>query len=124
MIVAVEGNRLEEAEKANPTCVSDYTKCKNNQELVEKHKNKDHISLPVECEAAAKRFAKYGEPNFPFIPFGQYFYGSSYIDNGKAILIEDGATFKNGFGADEHVTVRCEYDLKNDIADVTIIPKD
>ncbi len=119
-----EGDKIKEAEKSNPTCVSDYTKCKDNKELIEKHVNKNDIKPSIDCLFAAKKLAKYGEPHFPFMSFCRFIGGNSYVVSGKAVLMEDDATFKNGFGADVHVTARCEYDLKNNVANVTVIPKE
>jgi hypothetical protein len=124
MYMVSEGGKIREAEKANPTCVSDYTKCKDNHDVIEHHESKNNIRLSIECGSAAKHAAKYGEPNIPFMGFGRYFSGNFYVRDGKAILMEDDATFKNGFGADVHVTLRCEYDLKNEIAEVAVSPKD
>jgi hypothetical protein len=118
-----EGGKIQEQEKAHPTCVSDYTKCADNHDLAEHHQSKDGISMRVECEEAAKRVAKYGTPEFPFLPFSTYRVGRSYIDSGTAILVENNAQFKNGFGASENVIAKCIYDLKNDQAEIEISPK-
>jgi zinc-ribbon domain len=118
-----EGGKIEEQEKAHPTCVSDYTKCTDNKDVVEHHQAHNGISMRVECETAAEQVAKYGKPDFPFLPFSTSRTGRSYIDSGTAILIENDAQFKNGFGASEHVVVTCYYDMKNDQARITISPK-
>jgi hypothetical protein len=118
-----EGGQIEEQEKANPTCVSDYTKCSDNKDVVENHHTKSGVSMKVACQVTAEDAAKYGTPKFSFLPFGSYYEGRSYIDSGTAILIENGAQFQNGFGAYEHVTATCLYDMKNDKAVVTISPQ-
>lgn len=117
------GGKLQEEEKANPTCVSDYKKCKDNKEIIDRHKSKNNFSLEAECKIEAQKIAKYGEPNLPFLAFKTYFKGNFYIDDGTAVLIEDGATYKNAFGADVHVRARCEYDLKNDTTLVSLTEK-
>jgi hypothetical protein len=117
-----EGSKIEDQEAAHPTCVSDYTKCSDNKDVIEHHNSKDHILMAVMCEEAAKVSARYGTPELPFLPFGTYHNGRSYIDSGTAILIEKNAQFKNGFGAAEHVTATCFYDLKKDEARITISP--
>lgn len=115
-----EGQKIEEQEAANPTCVSDYKRCADNKDVVQHHNSKEHISLAVECEEAAKQAARYGTPEFSFLPFGTYYTGRSYVERGVAILIDKDAQYKNGFGAAEHVTATCLYDLKSDEARVTI----
>jgi zinc-ribbon domain len=118
-----EGGQIQEREKANPTCVSDYTKCADNKDVVEHHQSKDRMSMRVKCESAAEDIAKYGKPEFPFLPFSTYRVGRSYVDSGNAVLIENNAKFKNGFGASENVIATCFYDMRNDQASVTIAPK-
>jgi hypothetical protein len=118
-----EGGKIQEREKAHPTCVSDYTKCTDNRDVVEHHQSKDGISMRVECEEAANRAARYATAEFPFLPFSSYRVGQSYIDSGTAILIENNAQFKNAFGASENVIATCYYDMKQDQARVEITTK-
>jgi len=118
-----EGGKLQEKEKARPTCVSDYTKCTDNEDVVEHHESKDHIAMNVMCKQAAKDAAKYGTPELPFIAFGTYYGGRSYVNNGVAILVEKDAKFQNAFGAMQHVVATCLYDMKQDQAKVTISAK-
>jgi hypothetical protein len=118
--VIYAGSAIHEREKVNPTCVSNFQKCQDNTDLVEHH-SRDGISLAVLCKSAAQDTAKYGSPTFPFVPFGTYYSGRSYLDSGTATLIEKSATFKNGFGADERVSVICRYDLKADKAAIEIV---
>jgi hypothetical protein len=79
--------------------------------------------MRVKCKEAAKRTARYGTPEFPFLPFSSYRVGQSYIDSGTAILIENNVQFKNAFGASENVIATCYYDMKQDQARVEITPK-
>jgi hypothetical protein len=60
-----EGGNIQEEEKAHPTCISDYTKCSDNKDVIEHHQAKDGISMRVKCETAAEDVAKYGTPEFP-----------------------------------------------------------
>jgi hypothetical protein len=118
--VVIAGGNQQEKEKANPTCVSDYTKCSDNKDLIEHHRSKDGIYMNVICETAAQESAKYGKPKFQFPSFGSFYRGHSYIDNGVAILVDDRAMFQNAFGADVHVVATCRYNLKADQAVVTV----
>lgn len=114
------GKDIEDQEARSPTCVSDYKKCSDNEEVVERHKSKNHVSISVECLFAAKALARFGEPEFPSLSFTRYFPGHDYIERGTATLIEDDARFQNGFGAKEHVAVTCSYDLGADTAAVSV----
>jgi predicted RNA-binding Zn-ribbon protein involved in translation (DUF1610 family) len=117
-----EGSKIEDQEKIHPTCVSDYTKCTDNKDVIDKHRNKNNIQMNIICKNTANDVAKYGTPDLPFFAFGTYYTGRSYVDSGTAILIEKDAQFKNVFGSAEHVTATCFYDLKNDEARVSITP--
>jgi hypothetical protein len=115
-----EGGKIEEHEKVHPTCVSDYTKCTNNEDVVKNYKPKNGTYMSVKCRQAAEEVAKYGTPEFS--P-DTYRVGRSYIDSGTAVLIDNNARFQNGFGASVHVIATCFYDMKQDRAWVTIAPK-
>ncbi len=117
------GEQSDKAEKENPTCISDYTKCMDNEELIRRHTAPNGAFMSVACQMTAERMAKYGKPKFSFVPFGSYFDGRSYIDTGTAVLLDHNAQFQNGFGAYQNVTARCEYDLKNDTTTVELISK-
>jgi hypothetical protein len=119
-----EGSKIQEAEHANPTCATDYTKCKDNAELVSRYMTKkDKLFITVACSSMAKKIAKYGEPELPFFAFGNYPPGRSFIDSGTATLLEPDAGYKNAFNATEKVLAKCNYDLKNDVASVELIRK-
>ncbi len=120
---ANEGRNLMEAEKANPTCVSDYAKCADNEELVNKHQSRDHVSISIECAQEAKKIARYGTPELPFLAFHRYSTGRAFIDSGTATLIEPDASYKNGFNASQNVTAICTYNLREDRTSIELIPK-
>jgi hypothetical protein len=95
----------------NSQCSQDWSKCKDNSELVN---NYQHMSeIDSKCETAAKKEARYGNPDFPLIAFGTFHKGTDYIETGTLILYEDDAQFQNGFGAMVHSNVECTYDLKS-----------
>ncbi len=123
--VVSEGGKIREereaAEKTNPTCISDYTKCADNKELVERHHSKDDVSITVECKMMAKRMAKYGDPELPWVSFQTYYSGRSYIEKGVATVIEKDAIYKNAFNAAVKTTAICTYDLRKDEAMVKLV---
>jgi hypothetical protein len=92
-------------------CKSDWSKCRDNSGLVN---NYDGItSAKVSCKYAANKHAQYGDPDWNWIIFGQFYKGKSYIETGRVLLIEDDVKFQNGFGAMKRTKVTCIYDLKS-----------
>jgi zinc-ribbon domain len=119
--VTNEVDKIREAERTSPTCRSDYTKCADNKELVERHYSNHDALITVQCAFQAKQLAKFGEPELPWAPFKTYYPGRSYIEKGVAILIEKDAKYKNGFNASVRTTAICTYDLKRDVATVELV---
>ena len=93
----------------NDSCRSNWAKCQDNTDLVEHYSR--WVDIEVACKMEANRRAKYGNPEWPWIPFGTYYKGDTYIKSGTAIAIEKDAQFQNRFGAMVHSTVTCSYDL-------------
>jgi hypothetical protein len=116
--VISEGQKIQENEKTNPTCISDYTKCADNEQLVRLHETKERLSIKVACKIKAKEMAKYGEPELPFLAFSDFPAGRFFISSGSALLLEPDAKYHNRFNALENVRLKCVYDLKNDRASV------
>ena len=115
------GERVEDQERASPTCVSDYTKCSDNEDVIEHHKVGVWIQPSLACKDIAKRTAKYGEPDLPWQAFGTSFRGRDYVVTGRALLIEPHARYSNAYGAMLHVTARCVVDLKTNDVSVELI---
>src|SRR6185503_4734185 len=110
-----ENNR----EAANPTCKSDWRRCSDNADLVNNYNGV--ISAQVACRIEADSRARYGTPEWPFLPFGTFTTGDQYVKTGKAIFIEQDANFQNGFGAMVRSRVTCSYDLNGKkVVDVII----
>lgn len=118
-----EGSRLQEEEAKNPTCISDFTLCKDNEELVSHHQSKAHDFIGVECASVAESQATYGSPELSWPRFPWYVRGDSFVHSGVARLIDREARFKNAFVASVAVIATCDYDLRTDIASVTVTPR-
>ncbi|MGH9806371.1 MAG: hypothetical protein ACRD9W_03780 [Terriglobia bacterium] len=102
-------------------CKSDWTKCSDNEDLVNNYS--DWTKVQVECKEEANSEAKYGTPEWPWLPFGSFLKGTDYSTSGIATAIEADAQFQNGFGAMVHSTVTCRYDLRaQKVLDVSILP--
>jgi hypothetical protein len=99
------------AESIQDACREDWHRCKNNAMLV--NASKIYVNAVVACKDKADEQARYGHPDLPFLAFGQFYKGDSYLKSGVMILKEPDASFENGFGAMARVTVTCWYDMKN-----------
>jgi hypothetical protein len=92
------------------SCRADWQKCADNGQLVNHYSDWSHVQ--VECKNAANGQAKYGNPDWPWFPFGTFHAGNNYITSGIAIAVEPDAQFSNGFGGMVHSRVTCTYDLR------------
>jgi hypothetical protein len=43
--------------------------------------------------------AKYGNPDWPWLPFDAFYKGDNYVTSGIAIAVEPDAQFQSDFGA-------------------------
>ncbi|WP_154048380.1 hypothetical protein [Thiomonas intermedia] len=97
-------------QSAAATCATDYATCKDNGDLVN---NYDKIGdAQVACKVATDDNVKYGNPDWPWLPFGSYVPGNTYVKAGVVRLAEKAVQIQNGFGAMVHSEVVCDYDLK------------
>ena len=102
-------------------CRSDWSKCADNEQLVNNYS--DWSKVQVECKMEAEHEAEYGSPSWPWLAFGNFLKGKDYVSTGVATAIEPDAQFQNGFGAMVHSTVTCEYDLRTQkVTNISIVP--
>jgi hypothetical protein len=103
-------------------CRSDWTKCTDNAQLVNNYAGWSQVES--DCKEAANNEAQYGNPDWPWIPFGMFYKGKEYVISGIAIAVEPDAQFSNGFGAMVHSRVTCTYDLRGKhVVSVEILPR-
>ena len=101
-------------EQANPTCKSDWSKCKDNSDLA--HNWEGFSRAQVDCQNATNDRAKYDTPKYTS---GYPGYFSSFRDDnsanktGKMLVIDKDVKMQNGFGAWARTKVYCEYDLRD-----------
>jgi len=108
--------------KQKTVCRSDWNKCANNEQLVNNYK--DWTLAQVKCKQAANEEARYGDPVWPWLPFGSFYPGKDYVTSGIAVAIEPNAQFQNGFGAMVHSRVICTYDLRAQrVIRIDIVPR-
>lgn len=97
------------------SCRSDWKLCADNGDFINHWDGHTHAALS--CEHAANERVKYGEltrygdPEWPAIPFSLVPRGDDIPKTGKATFVENDARFPNGFGAKERMRVTCDYDL-------------
>ena len=103
-------------------CRQNWMKCSNNTELVENYSR--YSEAQIGCKYAANKLARFGTPEWPWLPFGSYNSGLDAPKTGKIILKENEAKFSNQYGAMARVVVFCTYNLDNNsVIDVEIVPK-
>ncbi len=90
-------------------CRTDWHRCADNAQLANNYREWSRVV--VECKAAAQASARFGDPEFPWLPFGTFLNGDSYVKTGIVVAIEPRAQFFNGFGAKVNSRVTCRYDL-------------
>jgi RNA polymerase subunit RPABC4/transcription elongation factor Spt4 len=118
-----EGGSASANEKANPTCVSDWTKCKDNSDLANNWKDY-HWNVASACKQEADGRAKYGNPKWSWYSFGSFLPGDSAAKKGVISAVDNDVQFQNGFGAYARVKVVCEYDLRQKkVLNVSIIDR-
>jgi hypothetical protein len=99
-----------------PTCETDWRLCSDNEQLMSKWRGLSGAQRA--CKEEANKLVRFGEPKWPFYYFQTYYPGGpSYVSTGKLIIVEKGAQFQNGFGAMEHVTLGCTFDLNRGVVD-------
>jgi len=109
-ISSKDGSTSAASEKANPTCVGDWTKCKDNSGLANHWSGSRRVAY--DCKDEANKLAKYGEPKWSWITFGSFYPAEKSVETGVFTKIDDDVQFHNGFGAWGHAEVVCKYDLR------------
>lgn len=107
--MAAEPAGTSAAEDADAACRKDYKACTSQEQLVDIYSGL--TDARTSCKRAARQLARYGDVDLPFDAFGSYFPYEKSIQSGKISLLEDGARYQNGFGAMQHVQLKCYYDL-------------
>jgi hypothetical protein len=92
-----------------PGCRTDWTKCANDAELVDKYSGWTRVE--TECKSEADSRARY-KTVWPPVPFGTFLKGNENVTSGIVVAIESDAQFQNGFGAMVRSRVACTYDLR------------
>src|SRR5262245_38430796 len=89
---AIIGSVNDATESASPTCKSDWTRCKDNRELVNDWSGR--INATTQCRSAAMKLAKYGDPKIPYtFPFSTFYPAEKSVETGKLTLVEKNAQF-------------------------------
>jgi hypothetical protein len=109
-IVLGSGDHTAKPTAQDDACRYDWTKCVNNEQLVNHYSDWSHVQ--VECKHAANDRAKYGNPNWPWGYFETFRGGNDYVTSGVAIAVEPDVQFSNGFGGMVRSRVTCTYDLR------------
>jgi len=92
------------------SCKSDWMECKDNEDMA--NHNETYSNARYACKHEANERAKFGDPEWGWIPFSYFSGGSSYKENGIASLADKDVKFHNMYGAKMRVQVVCKYDLR------------
>ncbi len=98
--------------RTNPkvNCTAHYTDCKDNSDLVNNYGKIGEIQAA--CQYATNDHVRYGNPDWPWLPFDSFFAGKDDVQTGVVRLLETNVQIQNGFGAMAHSRVVCDYDLR------------
>lgn len=100
----VIARRKQEAE-----CVTDWTRCGNNEQFINVSDIADDARN--DCAAEARKVVRPRDLDLSIVPFSSYMSGTDYVKEGVALLIDPNASIENDFGAEMSVTLECYYSL-------------
>jgi len=110
-------------ELQNPTCISNWHKCKDMNELINSYHGVSYVR--ADCRREATRIAKYGEPKFPdtHLPFNTYPRSSiEFLQTGVVHLLELDAQYPNQLGVYVRNPVACRFDLnRKEVIDLKLV---
>jgi hypothetical protein len=92
-------------------CKKDWKQCEDNAMLINEYSGM--YKVKAGCQVEANSRAKYGKPDWSWVPFGTYYKGKNYVDTGLVEVVDNTVKFQNGFGAMKKSRVSCVYDLKS-----------
>jgi hypothetical protein len=108
----------EPATAAETACYQGWHQCKDNASVL--HSNM-YGKIAVECKAAVENRVPFAGISWPWLPFQSYIPGDSYLQTGRAEVLERNLPIPNGFGAMRKSQVFCVYDLNaGKVVDVKI----
>jgi hypothetical protein len=100
-------------------CKSDWQSCGDNENLIEHYGKMPEIKTA--CQRVTDQSAKYGDPDWSWVPFGTYYTGNAYIKTGIARLVDENVKIMNGFGSMVNAKVECAYNLRTESASLNYI---
>ena len=92
-------------------CKKDWKQCVDNAMLINEYSGM--YKVKAGCKVEANSRAKYGKPDWSWVPFGIYYKGKNYVDTGFVEVVDNTVKFQNRFGAMKKSRVSCVYDLKS-----------
>lgn len=101
----------EAARKRLSACTADYTKCPNNEDLINNYNG--IAGAKAACQIEAEKLTKWGSPQWDWSKFGTFYSGTDYVTSGVIRIVDKNVKFQNGFGAYGRVEIECHYDLKS-----------
>jgi hypothetical protein len=96
-------------EEAHPTCKTRWTVCVDTSDLAEN--NPVWEKVRYSCKRAGDQAARYGAPQWSWVPFDSYLRGDDFLKTGNVTAIDSDVRFQNGFGIYGRSRVVCIYNL-------------
>lgn len=110
IIAMIVGNNPTTTTPAPPSCANDYTKCADNEDMVNHYEGM--ATAQSACKTKVDDSVRYGEPKWGWVPFGSFRVGTDFPKTGLVKIVEPDVQIPNGFGAMEHTRVECWYNFK------------
>jgi hypothetical protein len=110
-ILKAQKEKEEAARRIISACSSDYTKCPNNEDLINNYSGMP--GAKAACQIEAEKLTKWGSPQWGWSKFGTFYTGTDYVSSGVIRIVDNNVKFQNGYGAYGKVQIECHYDLKS-----------
>jgi hypothetical protein len=110
-ILKAQKEKEEAARRIISACSSDYTKCLNNEDLINNYSGMP--GAKAACQIETEKLTKWGSPQWDWSKFGTFYTGTDYVSSGVIRIVDNNVKFQNGYGAYGKVQIECHYDLKS-----------
>jgi hypothetical protein len=92
---------------AGPSCKTDYTMCQDNADMINNYGKMYYAKAA--CKIAVNKSARFGEPDWSWVPFGKFYPGNEYPRTGVVKIADDDVKIRNAFNTPVRSMVVCQY---------------
>lgn len=101
---------------AQNTCKENWSICADNADFINNYSKM--FDAKYACKIATNKRARFGDPEWSWVPFGKFRKGNDFPKTGVVKLVDDDVRIPNMFGAKLHGFVECWYDFKSESATI------